>query len=100
MLDSKNLLETATGDKVEFFAFPFGTLKQISQEALLIAKKYYDFNFTFVSGKNHFSNANRFLINRTGIGPRDSLYQLQAVMAGFKDWPKKKERDKLRELLF
>jgi peptidoglycan/xylan/chitin deacetylase (PgdA/CDA1 family) len=99
MLESKKSLEAAIGDKVEFFAFPYGTLKEISQEALLIAKKFYDFNFIFVPGKSHFASANRFLINRTGIGPRGCVYSLRAVMAGLKDWPKKTECERLRELL-
>jgi peptidoglycan/xylan/chitin deacetylase (PgdA/CDA1 family) len=99
MLQSKQSLEAAIGNKVDFFAFPYGTLEEISQEALLIAKKYYDFNFIFVPGKSHFADANRFLINRTGIGPRDSLYSLRAIMAGLKDWPKKKQCEKLLQLL-
>jgi peptidoglycan/xylan/chitin deacetylase (PgdA/CDA1 family) len=99
MLQSKQSLEAAIGDKVEFFAFPYGTLQEISQEALWIAKKYYDFNFIFIPGKSHFANANRFIINRTGVGPRDSLYSLRAVMAGLKDWPKKRQCEKLRQLI-
>jgi len=99
MLESKKALEAAIGDKVEFFAFPYGTLKEISQEALLIAKKFYDFNFIFVPGKSHFANANRFLTNRTGVGPRDSLYSLRAVMSGLKDWRKRTECEQLRQLL-
>jgi peptidoglycan/xylan/chitin deacetylase (PgdA/CDA1 family) len=51
MLESKQSLEAAIGDKVEFFAFPYGTLKEISQEALVIAKKFYDFNFIFVPAR-------------------------------------------------
>ena len=100
MLQSKQSLEAVICDKVEFFAFPYGTLREISQEALLIAKKYYDFNFLFIPGKSHFNNANRFIINRTGVGPRDSVYYLRAVMGGLKDWPKKSQFEKLRQLLF
>jgi peptidoglycan/xylan/chitin deacetylase (PgdA/CDA1 family) len=99
MLESKKALEATIGDKVEFFAFPYGTLREISQEALLIAKKFYDFNFIFVPGKSHFANANRFLINRTGVDPRDSLYFLRAVMSGLKDWRKRTECDRLLKLL-
>ena len=99
MQESKKALETLIGDKVEFFAFPYGTLRELGQDALLIAKKYYDFNFLFVSGKCHFESANRFLITRTGVGSRDSLYSLRAVMTGLKDWPKTTERERLRELL-
>jgi peptidoglycan/xylan/chitin deacetylase (PgdA/CDA1 family) len=99
MLESKKSLEAAIGDKVEFFAFPYGTLKEISQEALLIAKRFYDFNFVFVPAKSQFADANRFLINRTGIGPKDSLYSLRAVMSGLQDWRKRTECEQLRQLL-
>jgi peptidoglycan/xylan/chitin deacetylase (PgdA/CDA1 family) len=100
LVHSKMVLETLLGENIEFFAFPFGTRKEVNREVLLLAKKYYEFNFLFLSVKNHFFDANRFLINRTVIGPRDSLCSLRAVMAGMKDWPKTTERRKLQQLLF
>jgi peptidoglycan/xylan/chitin deacetylase (PgdA/CDA1 family) len=99
MLQSKEELEASLGDKVDFFSFPYGTLHEVSREALSTAKKYYDFNFVFIPGKSHFDDANRFIINRTGIGPRTSLYTLRAVMSGLKDWPKTRQYERLRQLI-
>jgi peptidoglycan/xylan/chitin deacetylase (PgdA/CDA1 family) len=97
---AKTKIEKEIGEQVDFFAFPYGTAKELSQEALLIAKKYYDFNFTFLPGKNHFASANRFLIQRTGIGPRYSLPYVRALMLGLKDWRKRNQIRFLSNLIF
>lgn len=82
---SKEILEEKLNSKVDFFAYPYGTDKEISDEAILIAKKLYDFNFTFIPGKNHFETANCSLIKRTGVNSKYSLYHLRALLSGLKD---------------
>lgn len=82
---SKDILADKLKTKIDFFAFPYGTHKEISDEAGLIAKKVYDFNFSFISGKNHFASADRHFIKRTAIGPGYSLRHVRSIMSGFKD---------------
>lgn len=83
---SKKIIEEKIKDKIDFFAFPYGTEKEISDEARLVANKIYDYNFNFISSKNHFANANRHNIYRTGIRPDFSLNHLRAILSGLKDF--------------
>lgn len=83
---SKKILEKKIGNEVDFFAFPSGTDKELSQESILIAGEIYDFNFIFLPGKNRFVNANRYLIRRTGVSPNYSVNHLRALISGTKDF--------------
>lgn len=99
LIDSKKTLEEKIGAEVDFFAFPHGTEKDISQEALIIAKKIFNFNFIFLSATNNFACANRYLIRRTGINPRNSIHELRALICGVKDFLYKQKIKKLEALL-
>jgi peptidoglycan/xylan/chitin deacetylase (PgdA/CDA1 family) len=85
LLDSKKVLEDKINTKVDFFAFPFGTGEEVSHETTLMARRVYDFNFLLLSGKNDFANADRYLIKRTGVNPKLSIYQMRALISGVTD---------------
>lgn len=97
--ESKRIIEEQLADKIDFFAFPYGTALELTQEAVLIAKQFYDFNFIFLPGKENFASANRYLIKRTGVSPKYSFYHLRALMSGLKDWTKSEQAAKLNRFL-
>jgi peptidoglycan/xylan/chitin deacetylase (PgdA/CDA1 family) len=97
--DSKKVLEKKIGGEADFFAFPSGTDKELSQESILIAGKIFDFNFIFLPGKNQFISANRYLIRRTGVSPDFSINHLRALISGTKDFLYRRRLGKLERFL-
>ena len=82
---SKDILEEKLGGQVDFLAFPYGTVKDISDEAKRIAADVFNFNFTFIPGKNNFASADRTHIKRSGVRPDWSLFRIRAVVSGFRE---------------
>lgn len=82
---SKDILEEKLAGQVDFFAFPYGTVKDISDEAKLIAQELFNFNFTFIPGKNNFETADKTFIKRSGVRANWSLYRIRAVISGFRE---------------
>lgn len=99
LAQSKNILEEKLAKKVDFFAFPYGTDADISDEAASIARDIYPFDFCYLSGANRFAATNRHLVRRTGVGPEYSLYHLRALIAGTKDFLYQGRYEKIESML-
>ena len=60
---SKEVIENKISSRCEYFAYPYGQLRDISEIALVMAKKHYRYIFSGANYKKYFSNNNQ-LINR------------------------------------
>lgn len=64
IVDCKNYLEKQIGYKCEYFAYPYGQLTDISEQAIEIAAGNFKYNFTQSNYRQYFSFNNRFINRR------------------------------------
>ena len=83
IIDSSKLIENIINRKLVFFAFPFGTSKDINFDSIKIAKKKYKLIFSAIRGNNI---NNKFLIFRDNIDPNYSKYFSLTILNGFYDF--------------
>ncbi len=83
ILDSSKVIEKIINKKLVFFAFPFGTSKDINLNSIQLAKKKYKLIFSAIRGNNINNN---FLIFRDNIDPNYSKYFSLTILNGFFDF--------------
>ena len=96
IIDATNKFQIQINKKINFFAFNFGRLKNISQPMVKIANKRFDLMFTGIRGQN---NSNSKLLFRDNINPEDNIYDINVYIHGIYDFIYKKERKKLLSFL-
>lgn len=88
LADSRNHLQKMLGQKIKYFAFPFGMERNLSFEAINKVKEY-NYSRCF-SGIRRNPEKNDFLLPRTYINPYWNEKIIECVLAGYFD--KKKEK--------
>ena len=96
IIDATNKFQIQINKKINFFAFNFGRLKNISQPMVKIANKRFDLLFTGIRGQNNFSTK---LLFRDNINLEDNIYDINVYIHGTYDFIYKKERKKLLSFL-
>lgn len=94
LYDKKNL-EEIIGKKIDYFAYPFGRAKNISESALDILKKSeYSYCFTIIPGT---VNDEKYLLPRDSLSIYDSDLYWEAWLSGAYDFKSKSEYENLLE---
>ncbi len=96
IIDATNIFQKKINKKINFFAFNFGRLKNISRPMVKIANKRFDFLFTGIRGQNNLGSK---LLFRDNINPEDNIYDINVYIHGIYDLVYKKERKKLLSFL-
>ena len=78
--NSKRVIETKVGNNCNMFAFPYGTFSHLSEKALDIALKNYEYIFSGTDYKNYFSFDNK-VINRRHLEPFWSIPHLKYFLS-------------------
>jgi peptidoglycan/xylan/chitin deacetylase (PgdA/CDA1 family) len=91
IVDSGNKIEEKTGIGVEHFAYTFGDISSMSQEALFIAGRRYRYVHSALRGCNY-PTTNRLAIRRETVHPWDPLNFVIGVLDGVADFQYQKAR--------
>jgi peptidoglycan/xylan/chitin deacetylase (PgdA/CDA1 family) len=85
LAESKRQLEQHLGKPVKFFAYPYGTPRDLNQEVMrLVAETGYICATTSLSGVS-VGSANLYALRRTEIEATDGMYVFRKVIAGALD---------------
>ncbi|MCP4365927.1 MAG: polysaccharide deacetylase family protein [Planctomycetes bacterium] len=93
---SKEILEGIIGDKVKFFAFPYGGKSSISRSVLKVVGKYYDAAFSTFRGFNT-TDSDLHCLYRDVIQPLWPLSTVRYYIEGGKDGRTKKKMASMRD---
>ncbi|RLC80728.1 MAG: hypothetical protein DRJ03_21120 [Chloroflexi bacterium] len=85
LVESKARLEEKLGQPVEFFAYPYGAIRDINTEiARLVAASGYDCAVTTLSGSNR-PGQNLYTLHRTEVEAVDGMWTFRKMMSGALD---------------
>jgi peptidoglycan/xylan/chitin deacetylase (PgdA/CDA1 family) len=93
--ESKNELQQRTGQKVTWFANPFGDIKSINETSAKLIFQYYDLCFTGVRG---IASSNSKFILRQSVDIKDSIEEMIALSLGGADLFYKNPRKILKQM--
>jgi peptidoglycan/xylan/chitin deacetylase (PgdA/CDA1 family) len=91
IVESGDKIEENTGISVEHFAYTFGDISSMSQEALSIAGRRYRYVHSAVRGCNY-PTTSRLAIRRETVHPWDPLIFMSGVLEGVADFQYQKAR--------
>ena len=89
IIKSADKFQKILNTKIEYFAFNFGRIKQISPLMVKIASKRFKILFTGIRGDNL---ANSKIAYRDNISSDDKLIDIEVYLSGYYDFIYKKER--------
>lgn len=96
IVSSANVIEEQLDIKIKHFAYTFGDLGSINQDALNIAKERYDFVYSGLRGLNT-TKTSPYALRRDSISPRDTLPLIGAFLEGGADLRYRRSRVVLDE---
>ena len=82
---SSQRIENILNINIDSFAFPFGTTKVVTPEAVNLSKKKFRYVFSNVRGNVNSSPCNYFIF-RQNIVPGDPMWLIQNMIEGKLDW--------------
>jgi len=85
IIKSADQLEKRIDQKINHFAFPFGTLESVNRSSIKMATGRFEFVFSNVRGNFEKSPGNHFLF-RQNLVPGDPLWLVKAMIEGRLDW--------------
>jgi peptidoglycan/xylan/chitin deacetylase (PgdA/CDA1 family) len=85
IIESALFMENKLNIKIKHFAYPFGNLESISNEAVSTARLKFQFIHTGFR-KNNLKNKNSFCIKREAIALTDSNFYIASVLEGALDF--------------
>jgi peptidoglycan/xylan/chitin deacetylase (PgdA/CDA1 family) len=97
IVSSSDRLEERIGEKVDFFAFPFGTPQSVNKQALKLASKRFKFIFSNVRG-SVINSPNEKFIFRQNLVPGDPFWLVKTMIEGRWDWKYKKLQQESHKL--
>jgi len=84
IVNSANVIEHRLGIQVNHFAYTFGDLASINEEALIIAKKRFDFVYSGLRGFNT-AETSPYAIRRDSVSPRQPAPLIGSFLEGGAD---------------
>lgn len=90
--ESAVLLEDQLNMSIEHFAYPFGDIASLSEEALVIATRRFKFVYSGLRGNNIPKNGHKFVIHRDSLSPSDPCCLAGSFLEGSADFQYKKSR--------
>jgi peptidoglycan/xylan/chitin deacetylase (PgdA/CDA1 family) len=97
IIDSADFLELKLGIKIRLFAYPFGTLKSLSEESNRIVNTRFDFAFNGIRGRNN-HNTNPLGIRRESVSYDYTIDYFNFIVMGGLSWYYYFERKKVDKM--
>lgn len=92
IIDATEQLELKVGRSIKYFAYPFGSVDSIDEDAIEIASKRFDCAFSNVRGMIDESPSRHFLY-RQNVTPGIPMWKLDAIVQGQLDWRYRSARE-------
>ena len=95
---SAERMESVIGTKLTCFAYPFGSVGSINEEALRKASGHFDYSFSNVRGEVSESPSNHFIF-RQNLVPGDPIWLVRAIIEGRLDWKYREMRKQSEKIV-
>lgn len=92
IINTADQLEAKLGHTVKLFAYPFGSVDSIDEDAFQMASKRFACAFSNVRGMIH-ESPNRHFLYRQNVTPGIPMWRLDAIIQGKLDWRYRGARD-------
>lgn len=97
ILKSADLLEIKLKVKINHFAYPFGSLKTISQSSYSVVKDRFDWAYSNIRGMFDESPSRHF-VYRQNLVPGMPLWLVKAIVEGRLDWKYRRDQKQAESL--